>query len=442
MVKDPALYELQFANTEIERQLVGSILYNPKLLEELIIEPEYIYNNQLKEILKICKELDSFGKSIGVMEVLEAALATNTVENIGGTTLIRELKDEIFTTNRFMHFQEVVIDYYKKRESYKIANYLMKQIANGDYKEAHRKSVLALSSLDDIGHIEESDGHISKAVVRVNEKAINGEGNADSTPTGFKTLDKYLNGFKRQELVIVGARSSVGKTTFVQNLIEQYSIESKHKQPTLFFSIEVPDEAVVKKILSSQTKIQQSKIQKPDNMTVKEWEKYSIASGIIAESNIYIKDNPSADLEYIEREIRKLKKKFENEHLLIVIDYIQIIKGNENLIANQNARMTLIIDKLKEFARRYDCTVLGLSQLSRGLMNRQDKRPMKSDLKDSGSIEATADCIMLLYREDYHDREIQNGDMIEIIIDKNRNGPLATVEMKFYKEISKFVELA
>lgn len=434
--------EYNFVNTEAEKQVIGGIIMDAGMMESCILKPQWLYDTRHSNILYIMQKLKERNEPIEVGSIIQFAANAKKVDKIGGISYIAELAQSIPTNARFDYYQGIVIDYYKKRETYRIAKELMMNVLSEDYEAERRKTMLALATLDDLVVGEEDDGHISKAVQKVYERALTEQGGLKGTSTGYKGLDFVISGWQKQKLIILGARPSMGKTTFASNLIELYSALAASKNPTVFFSIEEPDEAVVDKMISSTGNIRSEKMKNPfKNFDEKDWDRFSHSTGILSHAKIHIKDKSSVTLEYIRRESRKIKNLYPDEHLLIVIDYLQIIKGDPMHKGNKNAEMTDISVGLKQLARDLDATVIALSQLSRDVERRQDKRPMNSDLKDSGTIEAAADVIIFLYRDDYYDRESERKGITEIIISKNRNGPLAIIEMAFQKELSKFLEL-
>jgi replicative DNA helicase len=262
------------------------------------------------------------------------------------------------------------------------------------------------------------------------------KGDVTGIPTGFRDLDKVTAGFQRNDLIIVAARPSVGKTAFALNVAQ--NVATRANENVAIFSLEMGAEQLVMRMLCAEGNID-AQVMRTGALQNEDWRKLTMAMGSLSNAGIFIDDTPGIRVNDIRAKCRRLKQ----EHGLgmIMIDYLQLIQGPGRSGENRQQEVSDISRSLKGLARELEVPVIALSQLSRGVEQRQDKRPMMSDLRESGSIEQDADIVSFLYREDYYDKETEDQNMIEIIIAKQRNGPTGTVKLAFVKEYNKFVTI-
>jgi replicative DNA helicase len=251
-------------------------------------------------------------------------------------------------------------------------------------------------------------------------------------PSGYADLDRMTSGFQKSDLIIVAARPSVGKTTFATNITQHAAIRANKK--VALFTLEMSGEQQTLKMMSSEQLIDANRI-RTGFLRSEEWDRAALALSTLSEANIFIDDSSSITISELMNKCRRLKNKVGLD--MIVIDYLQLISG-DRYNPNRQQEVSEISRKLKQLARELDVPVIALSQLSRAVEQRQDKRPVMSDLRESGSIEQDADIVSFLYRDDYYDRETEKPNIIEIIIAKQRNGPVGTVELVFMKDYNKF----
>ena len=264
----------------------------------------------------------------------------------------------------------------------------------------------------------------------------NQKGEVTGIPTGFTELDKMTAGFQRNDLIIVAARPSVGKTAFSLNIAQ--NVATKTDENVAIFSLEMGADQLVMRMLCAEGNIDAQRL-RTGSLTSDDWAKLTMAMGSLSNAGIYIDDTPGIKVNEIRAKCRRLKQ--EQGLGMILIDYLQLIQGSGKSGENRQQEVSEISRTLKGIARELQVPVIALSQLSRGVESRQDKRPMMSDIRESGSIEQDADIVAFLYREDYYDRETENKNTIEIIIAKQRNGAVGSVELAFVKEFNKFVNL-
>lgn len=254
--------------------------------------------------------------------------------------------------------------------------------------------------------------------------------------SGWADLDDLTSGFQRSDLIIVAARPSVGKTAFALNIAQ--NVGANYQEPLAIFSLEMGAAQLVQRMISANGHIHATSL-RTGEMQAADWENLTMSIGDLSRSNILIDDSPVITANEIRAKCRRLKR--ERGLSMILIDYLQLIAGGKGKSENRQQEVSVITRTLKQIARELDVPVIALSQLSRGVEQRQEKRPMMSDLRDSGSIEQDADLVAFLYRDDYYDKETENKNIIEVIVAKQRNGPVGTVELAFLKHYNKFVSL-
>jgi replicative DNA helicase len=244
------------------------------------------------------------------------------------------------------------------------------------------------------------------------------------------------SGFQRNDLIIVAARPSVGKTAFALNIAQNVGVRSR--ETVAIFSLEMSAAQLVQRMICAESNVDAGRM-RTGYLEGDDWEKLTMAIGSLSEAQIYIDDTPGITVADIRAKCRRLKK--ERGLGMILIDYLQLIQGRGKAGENRQQEVSEISRTLKQIARELEVPVIALSQLSRGVEQRQDKRPMMSDLRESGSIEQDADIVAFLYRDDYYNQDTEKKNIIEIIIAKQRNGPVGTVELVFLKNFNKFVGL-
>lgn len=262
------------------------------------------------------------------------------------------------------------------------------------------------------------------------------KGNPTGIKSGFNDLDKMTSGFQKSDLIIVAARPSVGKTAFALNIAQNVGIRTD--ETVAIFSLEMGATQLVQRMLCAEANVDAGRM-RTGYLESDDWNKLTMAISMLSNSNIYIDDSSSLTVADIQAKCRRLKAEQGNLGM-ILIDYLQLIQGRGKG-ENRQQEVSEISRTLKQLARELDVPIIALSQLSRGVEQRQDKRPMMSDLRESGSIEQDADIVAFLYRDDYYDKESEKKNIIEIIIAKQRNGPVGTVELAFLKNFNKFVGL-
>ncbi|OMP66413.1 replicative DNA helicase [Domibacillus epiphyticus] len=429
-------------NIEAEQAVLGAIFLEPSALtvaSEILI-PEDFYRSAHQQIYLTMLKLGDHGKAVDVVTVTEDLAAAKQIEDVGGISYLSELAASVPTAANIEYYARIVEEKSLLRRLIRTATtiaqdgYEREDEVEGLLSEAE-KSIMEVAQRKNAGAFH----NIKDVLVRTYdniELLHNRKGDVTGIPTGFSELDRMTAGFQRNDLIIVAARPSVGKTAFALNIAQ--NVATNTDETVAIFSLEMGAEQLVMRMLCAEGNINAQSL-RTGALTDEDWRKLTMAMGSLSNSGIYIDDTPGVRIGEIRSKCRRLKQ--EQGLGMILIDYLQLIQGNGRSGENRQQEVSEISRSLKALARELEVPVIALSQLSRGVEQRQDKRPMMSDIRESGSIEQDADIVAFLYRDDYYDKESENKNMIEIIIAKQRNGPTGTVELAFVKEYNKFVNV-
>ena len=429
-------------NIEAEQAVLGAIFLEPSsltLASEILI-PEDFYRAAHQKIFNCMLALSDKGKAVDLVTVTEELSAAKLIEDIGGVSYLSELAGAVPTAANMEYYAKIVEEKSLLRRLIRTATTIAQEgYSREDEVEVvlgeAEKSILEVAQRKNAGAFH----NIKDVLVRTYDNIEimhNRKGDITGIPTGFSELDKMTAGFQRNDLIIVGARPSVGKTAFALNIAQ--NVATKTEENVAIFSLEMGAEQLVMRMLCAEGNIDAQRL-RTGSLTDDDWGKLTMAMGSLSNAGIFIDDTPGVRIQEIRSKCRRLKQ----EHGLgmILIDYLQLIVGSGRAGENRQQEVSEISRSLKALARELQIPVIALSQLSRGVEQRQDKRPMMSDIRESGSIEQDADIVAFLYRDDYYDKESEDKNIIEIIIAKQRNGPVGTVQLAFVKEYNKFVNL-
>jgi replicative DNA helicase len=429
-------------NIEAEQAVLGAIFLEPSsltLASEILI-PEDFYRASHQKIFNVMLKLNDLGKAVDLITVTEELAAAKLLEDTGGVTYLSDLAASVPTAANIEYYARIVEEKSLLRRLIRTATgiatdgYSREDEVEALLSEAE-KSIMEVAQRKNAGAFH----NIKDVLVRTYdniETMHNRVGDITGLETGFVDLDRMTAGFQRNDLIIVGARPSVGKTAFALNIAQ--NVAKKTGENIAIFSLEMGAEQLVMRLLCAEGNIDAQRL-RTGSLTDEDWGKLTMAMGALANTGIYIDDTPGVRISDIRSKCRRLAQ----EHGLgmILIDYLQLILGSGRSGENRQQEVSEISRSLKQLARELKVPVIALSQLSRGVEQRQDKRPMMSDIRESGSIEQDADIVAFLYRDDYYDKESEAKNIIEIIIAKQRNGPVGTVQLAFVKEYNKFVNI-
>ncbi|MGN1401162.1 MAG: replicative DNA helicase [Bacillus sp. (in: firmicutes)] len=429
-------------NIEAEQAVLGAIFLQPSALivaSELLI-PEDFYRLSHQKIYEVMLRLNDEGKAVDLVTVTEELAATKSLEDVGGVSYLSELADSAPTAANIEYYSKIVEEKSLLRRTIQVATKIVQDgYSREDEVEAYigeaEKSIMEVAQRKNAGAFQNIKDVLVTAYDNIEELANRTE-DITGIPTGFVELDRMTAGFQRNDLIIVAARPSVGKTAFALNIAQ--NVATKTDENVAIFSLEMGAEQLVMRMLCAEGNINAQSL-RTGTLTDEDWRKLTMAMGSLSNAGIYIDDTPGVRIGDIRSKCRRLKQ--ESGLGMVLIDYLQLIQGNGRSGENRQQEVSEISRSLKALARELQVPVIALSQLSRGVEQRQDKRPMMSDIRESGSIEQDADIVAFLYRDDYYDKESENKNIIEIIIAKQRNGPVGTVSLAFVKEFNKFVNL-
>ncbi|MEM1505955.1 replicative DNA helicase [Domibacillus sp. 8LH] len=421
-----------YQTAEVENTVLGSIFLEPDLAYETNLTIEHFTRAANRSIFEAIKKLAEQNVPVDVMTVTQQLVEDGQIENVGGTSYLSDLAGSVPTTANFAYYQAMLIDQYKKR--------LMSRAAS-DYlanptEETAEKMYSTFIKAQKMGQ-KQSQTKV-EVLSEIFDEIYEDAGEMTGISSGLAELDRMTGGWQKSDLIIIAGRPSMGKTAYALSLAgaccEQDGVAD-------IFSLEMPKKQLIKRFLSSIGNIEGSKWRNPFKMFTEEDKKR--ARHAMNEYNkwtIEIHDNPRQTVADIRAAVRKTKREYPGKKHIVVIDYLQLITPIGKFERHDLA-IGYITRELKQMARQFDVPVMLLSQLSRAVEQRQDKRPMMSDLRDSGSIEQDADIVSFLYRDDYYNKESEAKNVVEVILAKQRNGPIGTVELSFVKEYSKFVDL-
>lgn len=428
-------------NIEAEMAVLGAILLDSDALITVMekISSEDFYRTAHQYIFTSMVELAQQDEPIDLVTLTAKLQDKKQLEDIGGISYLSQLANAVPTAANVDYYAQIVEEKSMLRRLIRTAT----QIVSSGY--ASEDDVAMLLSDAERRILEISQRRSGTGFVPIRDVLMEvfdrveylsqQRGGITGIPSGFRDLDKMTSGFQRSDLIIVAARPSVGKTAFALNIAQNVGVRAK--ETVAIFSLEMGAAQLVQRMICAEGNIEANAMRNGD-LKGDDWEKLTMAIGSLSEANIYIDDSPSLTVADIRAKCRRLKQ--EKGIGLILIDYLQLIQGRGRG-DNRQQEVSEISRTLKQIARELNVPVIALSQLSRGVEQRQDKRPMMSDLRESGSIEQDADIVAFLYRDDYYDKETEKKNIIEIIIAKQRNGPVGTVELAFLKQYNKFVSL-
>lgn len=427
-------------NLEAEQAVLGAILMDSQVLTLVSerLRPDDFYRQGHQRLFQAMLNVAERGEPVDLVTVVAELQNTKLLEEVGGVSYLTELADSVPTSAHADHYARIVEEKAILRRLIRTAT----QIAASGYTGGD--DVAAVIDEAEQKILDISQRRIRKAFTPIRdvlmetyervEKMYENPGKLTGIPTGFPDLDRMTSGLQRSDLIILAARPSMGKTAFALNLAQNVAIHTG--ETVAIFNMEMPAIQLVQRMLSAEGNID-AQVFRTGNLGEEDWEKLTMAIGTLAEVPIFIDDTPGLTVFDIRSKLRRLQ--VEHGLGLVVIDYLQLIRGRGG--ESRQQEISEISRSLKLLARELNVPVLALSQLSRAVEQRQDKRPMLSDLRESGSIEQDADIVAFLYRDDYYNEESERKNIMEVIIGKHRNGPVGKVELLFLKNYNKFLSL-
>ena len=429
---------------EAEQSVVGAMLMDKDaiLTAAEIVSGQDFYQTAYGVIFDSMVELFNEGKPVDLVTLQERLKEKDVPPEIASLEFVRDLVSAVPTSANVKYYAQIVADKSMLRKLIKLND----EISNTCYAgkesleailETTEKSMFQLLQQRNTGEYVPIRQVVLNALDRI-EKASKSKGTVTGIPTGFIDLDYKLSGLQPSDLILVAARPSMGKTAFVLN-IAQY-VAFKKDRATAIFSLEMSKEQLVNRLFSLESQVDAQAL-RTGNMKDSDWEKLIEGAGIIGKSKLIIDDTPGISVSELRSKCRKYK--LEHGLDLIIIDYLQLMTGSVGKRSeSRQQEISEISRSLKGLARELNVPVIALSQLSRAGESRPDKRPMLSDLRESGAIEQDADVVMFIYRDEYYNKDSEYKKQAEIIIAKQRNGPVGTVHLAWLGEYTKFANLS
>lgn len=427
---------------EAEQCVVGCMVLDRQAITEAteeLVQDDFYYK-QYGIMFKTMLEMNTAGLVVDIVTLQDALKEKDISSEFYDINFIRNLLQSIPTTADVKRYVRIVKNKAILRNIIKVNEEIAKECYEG---KSSTDDILAATEKKIFELVKNKGEHeyvpIQKVVVEVLDRismAAKNKGAVIGISTGFKDLDTYLSGFQLSDFILIAARPSMGKTAFVLNIAENVAV--KQGITTAIFSLEMSNVQLVNRMLSLGSMVDADKIRK-GQLESEDWNRIMESIDTIAKSNLIIDDTPGITITQMRSKCRKYK--MENNLGLVIIDYLQLMSGDGKSDSRQQ-QISDISRSLKMLARELNVPVIALSQLSRAVEQRPDHRPMLSDLRESGAIEQDADVVMFIYRDDYYHKDSQIKGVAELIIAKQRNGPIGTVKMAWLPEQTRFVDLA
>ena len=427
---------------EAEQAVIGSMIMDIEAVTVAseIITGEDFYSRQYGILFETMVEMCEEGHPIDLVTLQNRLREKDVPPEVAGLEFVRELLTSVPTSANIKYYANIVSEKSLLRKMIK----LNEEIANTCYAgkeslefimEDTEKRMFQLLQRHDTGDFVPIRTVVMNAMDKI-ESAAKNKGSVTGIPTGFTDLDYRTAGMQPSDLVLIAARPSMGKTAFVLNIAQ--NVAFKQNKGVAIFSLEMSKEQLVNRMFSLESSVDASKL-RTGQLNDQEWERLIESAGTIGRSNLVIDDTPGISISELRSKCRKFK--LEHDIQMVIIDYLQLMSGSGRSDSRQQ-EISDISRSLKALARELSVPVLALSQLSRAVEQRPDHRPMLSDLRESGAIEQDADVVMFIYRDDYYNKDTDKKGISEIIIAKQRNGPIGTVELAWLPEYTKFANLA
>lgn len=426
---------------EAEQSVIGAMIMDQEAIvtaSEIVAEEDF-YSKQCGTLFEAMIELNDEGKPVDLVTLQDKLREKDIPPEVSSLEYIRDLITAVPTSANIKHYANIVAEKAMLRRLIK----LNEEIANACY--------VGKESLEAI--LEDTEKRVFNLIQRRNtenfvpirqvvmnamdqiEKASKNKGSVTGIATGFIDLDYRTAGMQPSDLVLIAARPSMGKTAFALNIAQHVAF--KLSQTVAIFSLEMSKEQLVNRLFSLESKVDAQKL-RTGSLSDSDWEKLIESAGIIGKSNLIIDDTPGITIGEMRSKCRKYKLEYDLK--MVMIDYLQLMSGSGKNDSRQQ-EISEISRSLKALARELGIPVLALSQLSRAVEQRPDHRPMLSDLRESGAIEQDADVVMFIYRDDYYNKDTERKGIAEIIVAKQRNGPIGTVELVWLPEYTKFANM-
>ena len=426
-------------SAEAEQSVIGSMLMDREaiMIAAEIITGEDFYQRQYGIVFEAMAELFNEEQPVGLVTLQNRLRAKDVPEEISGMEFVRELLNATYTSSNVKYYANIVAEKSTLRKLIRVNEEISNLCYGGtepleEVLEQTEKRIFDLVQRRNTGEFVPIKQVVLNAIQKI-ESASRTKGNVTGIATGFKDLDYQTSGFQPSDLILIAARPSMGKTAFVLNIAQYMAFRSQ--ETVAVFSLEMSKEQLVNRLLSMESGVDAQKLRN-GNLSDGEWERLVEGAEGVARSNLIIDDTPGITLAELRSKCRKYK--LENGLGIIMIDYLQLMSGGGRSSDSRQQEISDISRGLKSLARELNVPVVALSQLSRAVEQRPDHRPMLSDLRESGAIEQDADMVMFLYRDAYYNKDSEMKNLAEVIVAKQRNGPIGTINLLWMPEYTTF----
>jgi replicative DNA helicase len=432
-------------NLEAEQAVLGAMLIEREAISKVaeLLRPEDCYREAHRLIYNAMLELFNKNDAVDMVTVIEFLRKEDKLEAAGGIAYVTSLANSVPTAANVLYHARIVEEKALLRQLINAATNIAGMGYEGSEEvtnvlDSAEKMILSVSSRKMGGEFTPIKSIIFDAFNKI-EQLYASKGSITGLSTGFKDLDKLTSGLQPSDLILIAARPSMGKTAFVLNIAQHIGIAEK--KAVAFFSLEMSKEQLVQRMLCAESAIDSQRL-RIGELEAKDWTKLVSGADRLSAAPIFIDDTAGITVMEMRSKARRLK--IEHNLSLIIIDYLQLMQGSGKGKGSENRQQEIseISRSLKALAREINVPVIALSQLSRSVESRQVKKPMLSDLRESGSLEQDADIVAFLYRDDYYNPDSDKKNITEVIIAKHRNGPVDTVQLFFHKQFTKFSDLS
>lgn len=428
-------------NVEAEQAVLGAMLlsHDAVIVAMEKLQSQDFYRDVHRIIFEAMEHLHRENKEIDVITLPDELKRMKKLDDVGGLEYVLNLPNLVGSAANIEYYANIVAEKALARTLISTCTELTTEAYDGQKEtealldDAERR-ILQLSDTKNRGDFA-SVGAVVEVTLDKITKLYENKAGLTGLPTGFRDLDRMTSGLQPSDLILVAARPSMGKTAFTLNIAQNVGVR-QHKT-VAFFSLEMSQEQLVQRLLCQIAHIDSQKLRTGQLNSDEEWTRLTDACDKLYESPIYIDDTPGISVAEMRSKARRLKS--EHGLDLIIVDYLQLMQGRN--AESRQQEISEISRSLKALARELKVPLIALSQLSRSVESRQDKRPMLSDLRESGALEQDADIVSFLYREDYYDKETENQHITEVILAKHRNGPVGSVKLYFKNEFTLFLNL-
>lgn len=426
---------------EAEQSVAGSMIMDKDAIVAAMemLQPDDFYHQQYGLLFTAMVELYNAGQPVDLIILQEKLKAMNVPAEVSSLEFVKDLLTAIPTSANVKSYAQIVKDKAVLRRLIKVTEDIGNECYAGtgeleDILANTEKTVFNLLQNRGGGDYVPIKEIVLNALEKI-EQASKTQGNVTGIPTGFVDLDYKMSGLQPSDFILIAARPSMGKTAFVLNLAQYVAFHEDLS--TAIFSLEMSKEQLVNRLFALESRVD-AQLLRSGNLADSDWEKLIEGAGVIGKSHLLIDDTPGISISELRSKCRKFK--LEHDLKLIVIDYLQLMSGSGRSDSRQQ-EISDISRSLKGLARELSVPVIALSQLSRAVEQRPDHRPMLSDLRESGAIEQDADVVMFIYRDDYYNKDTDMKNIAEIIIAKQRNGPIGTVNLVWLPQYTKFANM-